>query len=172
MDTNDAYSLQSTAAYRAELIQILARRIPNPGTHETAIAPLKVIRMDAPSELIYTVHRPALCLIVQGRKEIGLGEEKYCYDPLNYFVVSVTLPVFGRVIEASAEAPYICIRLDFDPASCGQGSRQGERWHVLADSVPPFGLYKMAAPEVAEKSAQPGCRFRHRMGGRHGHGGS
>ena len=116
MDTNDAYSLQSTAAYRAELIQILARRIPNPGTHETAIAPLKVIRMDAPSELIHTVHRPALCLIVQGRKEIGLGEEKYCYDPLNYLVVSVTLPVSGRVIEASAEAPYICIRLDFDPA--------------------------------------------------------
>lgn len=130
MDKNDAYNLLDTAAYRAELIQILARRIPNPGTYETAIAPLKVIRMDAPSELIHTVHRPALCLIVQGRKELGLGEEMYRYDPLNYLVVSVTLPVSGRVIEASAEAPYLCIRLDFDPAEIAQ----------LIAEAPPTGV--------------------------------
>jgi AraC-like DNA-binding protein len=79
-----------------------------------------VIRLDGPSELIHVVHRPALCLIVQGRKEVGLGDERFLYDPLNYLVVSVTLPVSGRVIEASPEAPYFCVRLDFDPAQLTQ----------------------------------------------------
>lgn len=120
MSTNDAYNLQYTAAYRSELIQILTRRIRNPGTYETAIAPLHIIRLDAPSELTHTVHRPALCLIVQGRKEVFLGEEQYRYDPLNYLVVSVILPVSGRVIEASPDAPYLCIRLDLDTAEIAQ----------------------------------------------------
>ncbi len=78
---------------------------------QTLGAPLHVIRSDAPSELIHAVHRPALCLIVQGRKEVGLGDEQYVYDPLSYLVVAVTVPVFGQVIEASCDAPYLCIRL-------------------------------------------------------------
>lgn len=38
MDKNDACNLlRDTAAYRAELIQILARRILSPGTYEPAV---------------------------------------------------------------------------------------------------------------------------------------
>ncbi len=40
----------------------------------------------------------------------------YIYDPLNYLVVSVTLPLAGKVIEASPDRPYLCLRLDIDPA--------------------------------------------------------
>ncbi|ASL28882.1 AraC family transcriptional regulator [Azotobacter chroococcum] len=130
MDANNAPSLQDTAAYRAELARILMQRIPAPGTYETAIAPLHVIRCDAPSEPFHGMHRPALCLIVQGRKEVGLWDERYLYDPLNYLVVSVTLPVSGRVIEASPDAPYLCIRLDLDPAEIAQ---------LIADA-PPAGV--------------------------------
>ena len=120
MDNHDASILHDTAVYRAELVRLLTQRFDAPGTYETAIAPLHVIRLDGPSELIHVVHRPALCLIVQGRKEVGLGDERFLYDPLNYLVVSVTLPVSGRVIEASPEAPYFCVRLDFDPAQLTQ----------------------------------------------------
>ncbi|SOS24601.1 transcriptional regulator [Pseudomonas syringae pv. avii] len=35
-------------------------------------------------------------------------------------LVGVTVPVSGRVIEASADAPYLCIRLDFDPVQIAQ----------------------------------------------------
>ncbi|EGH12675.1 MULTISPECIES: AraC family transcriptional regulator [Pseudomonas syringae group] len=120
MDTNEAASLQGNSVYRAEIIRLIARRFTAPGVYETAIAPLHVIRCDAPSELIHAVHRPALCLIVQGRKALWLGDEQYVYDSLSYLVVAVTVPVSGRVIEASADAPYLCIRLDFDPVQIAQ----------------------------------------------------
>ncbi|MCR8717229.1 AraC family transcriptional regulator [Pseudomonas syringae] len=120
MDTNEAASLQGNSVYRAEIIRLITRRFTAPGVYETAIAPLHVIRCDAPSELIHAVHRPALCLIVQGRKALGLGDEQYVYDSLSYLVVAVTVPVSGRVIEASADAPYLCIRLDFDPVQIAQ----------------------------------------------------
>lgn len=130
MDNRDASILHDTAVYRAELVRLLTQRFDAPGTYETAIAPLHVIRLDGPSELIHVVHRPALCLIVQGRKEVGLGDERFLYDPLNYLVVAVTLPVSGRVIEASPEAPYFCVRLDFDTAQLTQ---------LIAES-PPTGV--------------------------------
>ncbi|MEA5673525.1 AraC family transcriptional regulator [Pseudomonas sp. MH2] len=130
MAQNDAFLLQTTALYRGELVRSLTERFNAPGVYETAIAPLHVIRMDAPSDIIHTVHKPALCLIVQGQKEVGLGEDRYLYDPLNYLVVSVTLPVSGRVLTASAQAPYLCIRLDFEPTELAQ---------VIADA-PPAGV--------------------------------
>ncbi|WP_409077547.1 AraC family transcriptional regulator N-terminal domain-containing protein [Pseudomonas syringae group genomosp. 3] len=120
MNTSEAASLQGNGVYRAEIIRLITRRFTAPGVYETAIAPLHVIRCDAPSELIHAVHRPALCLIVQGRKELGLADEQYVYDSLSYLVVAVTVPVSGRVIEASADAPYLCIRLDFDPVQIAQ----------------------------------------------------
>ena len=130
MAQNDAFLLQTTALYRGELVRSLTERFTAPGVYETAIAPLHVIRMDAPSDIIHTVHKPALCLIVQGQKEVGLGDDRYLYDPLNYLVVSVTLPVSGRVLAASAQAPYLCIRLDFEPTELAQ---------VIADA-PPAGV--------------------------------
>lgn len=130
MEQSDACALQNTALYRNELVRLLTQRFTTPGIYETAIAPLHVIRFDAPSELIHTVHKPALCLIVQGQKEIGLGDDRYLYDPLSYLVVSVTLPVSGRVLIASPEAPYLCIRVDFEVTEIAQ---------VIADA-PPMGV--------------------------------
>jgi AraC-like DNA-binding protein len=101
---------------RAELASLMKRFAPEYGVHSTAIEALHLIRSDQPTEALHVVHKPGLCVIVQGRKEVTLADERYVYDPLNYLVVSVTLPLAGQVIEASPEQPYLCIRLDIDPA--------------------------------------------------------
>ncbi|SDB67270.1 Helix-turn-helix domain-containing protein [Pseudomonas sp. NFACC23-1] len=101
---------------RAELASLMKRFAPEFGVHPTAIEALHLIRSDQPTEALHTVHKPGLCVIIEGRKEVRLADECYVYDPLNYLVVSVTLPLAGQVIEASPERPYLCIRLDIDPA--------------------------------------------------------
>lgn len=115
---------------RAELASTMHRYAPTYGVFETGIAPLHFIRSDAPTDVIHTVHKPGLCIVVQGRKQVQLWEESYVYDPLNYLVVSVTLPLAGQVTEASSEKPYFCIRLDIDPAEIAQ---------LIAD-VSPIGV--------------------------------
>ncbi|MBD7978429.1 AraC family transcriptional regulator [Serpens gallinarum] len=104
-----------TAAPRAALVRLLADLVHEDGVHPTAIDALHLIRCATPGELVRGLHKPALCIIVQGRKEVWLGEECYAYDALHYLVVSVTVPVAGQVVEASPQAPYLCIRLDIDP---------------------------------------------------------
>lgn len=115
---------------RAELASTMHRYAPTYGVFQTGIAPLHFIRSDTPTDVIHTVHKPGLCIVVQGRKEVQLWEESYVYDPLNYLVVSVTLPLAGQVTEASSEKPYFCIRLDIDPAEIAQ---------LIAD-VSPIGV--------------------------------
>ncbi|QXH59448.1 AraC family transcriptional regulator [Pseudomonas azerbaijanorientalis] len=112
---------------RTELASIIQRFAPEYGVFETAVPPLHFIRSDAPTDAIHTIHKPGLCIVVQGRKEVRLRDEGYVYDPLNYLVVSVTLPLAGQVIEASPEEPYLCIRLDIDPCEITQ---------LIADASP------------------------------------
>lgn len=101
---------------RSELAALVLRRAPQAGTFATEIDSLTLVRCDHPTPMSRGVQQPSLCIIAQGRKEVYLGEESWLYDPLHYLVVSVTLPLSGRVIEATPEEPYLCLRLDIDPA--------------------------------------------------------
>ena len=105
---------------QSELAQLLLKHCPSDGVYGTAVDPLALIRADGPTLPARGMHKPALCIIAQGRKEVQLAEERYIYDPLHYLVVSVTLPLAGQVIDASPDAPYLCVRLDIDPAEITQ----------------------------------------------------
>ncbi|MGP8233667.1 MAG: AraC family transcriptional regulator N-terminal domain-containing protein [Methylovirgula sp.] len=64
-----------------------------------------------PNPMIY---RPALCVIVQGAKQILFGERLFDYAAMQCLVISLTLPAFGRVARASPEKPLLALNLDFD----------------------------------------------------------
>jgi AraC-like DNA-binding protein len=49
-----------------------------------------------------------------------LGSQVFEYDPAKYLVVAVDAPIVGQVTEATPEMPYLCLRLDLDPALLGQ----------------------------------------------------
>lgn len=161
MEQSNAFILQNTAIYRDELVRLLTQRFTTPGIYETAIAPLHVIRFDAPSQLIHTVHKPALCLIVQGQKEIGLGDDRYLYDPLSYLVVSVTLPVSGRVLMASPDAPYLCIRFDFEATEIAQVIADAPQRASRASRSLAFSLRKSMYPCWKQCFGWYGC-WKHR----------
>ncbi|GAA5072504.1 AraC family transcriptional regulator [Lysobacter panacisoli] len=99
----------------AELSERIARSTPEDGIHGTAYAPLSLVRISAPTACTPSVYEPRLAIVAQGSKVATLAGQTYRYDPLNYLVVSVTLPVTGQVVEATPEHPYLCFRLDIDP---------------------------------------------------------
>jgi AraC-like DNA-binding protein len=111
-------SLQTTHQIRAiaerqhDLSVRVARLAPVDGIHQSAFPPLALIRASVPTVCMPTVYQPSLAFVVQGRKRALLNDEVFHYDALNYLVVSVTLPAVGQVLEASAERPYLCLRLN------------------------------------------------------------
>lgn len=98
-----------------ELASQITRHAPADGVYEMPDVGLALIRSDAPSDRVPTLYRPAVCIIAQGAKDVMLGDEAYRYDRDSHLVISVDLPLTGQVVEASAERPYLCVRIDLEP---------------------------------------------------------
>ncbi|WP_369059487.1 AraC family transcriptional regulator [Caulobacter sp. 73W] len=104
---------------RTELADLIEQFTGSDGVHETALPHVVLIRASTPTEPLLALHEPAVCLIVQGRKQVLVGDAAYIYDREKYLIVSVDVPVIGQVIEATPEEPYLCLRLDIDPDMVG-----------------------------------------------------
>jgi AraC-like DNA-binding protein len=100
---------------RDELLERMARALPEDGARE-ALDGLFLARLTKPTESPLALYQPAFCFVVQGGKQVLVGEEVLRYDPGHYLLFTVDLPVIFRVEEASAERPYFGMRLDLDPA--------------------------------------------------------
>src|SRR3546814_421817 len=109
-----------------ELIRLIDRNHPGDGIFPTAIPRLHLMRSARPTERMHALHEPAVCIAAQGRKRIMLGERILEYDRSRFLVVSVDVPVAGQIIEASAREPYLCLRLDLDPALRSEERRGGK----------------------------------------------
>lgn len=96
------------------------------GLHPTAIEQLSFGRSDATSSATYSVDEPRLTLIIQGKKEMLLGEEIYSYYAGQYQVLSVALPLSGCVVEATPDKPCLMLKLSLDLVQlCGLVSQMG-----------------------------------------------
>ncbi|MGF9696780.1 MULTISPECIES: AraC family transcriptional regulator [Paenibacillus] len=99
-----------------ELSKVIEHYINQDGVHPTPIPSLFLIRESMISEPVARVNETSFCIIIQGEKEVWLGEECYRYGPNDYIVASVELPVTGQVIKATPESPYLALKLEFSPS--------------------------------------------------------
>lgn len=74
---------------------------------------MRSTELNMPHPMIY---RPALCAVIQGAKQLMLGDRLIDYRAMQALIISIDLPAAGRVTEASADEPYIAISLEFDIA--------------------------------------------------------
>lgn len=111
----DSNPVDEVERARRELADRLAGIVEIDGVHETGLPGVSGIRLSAPSGPLPAVYHASLCIVVQGKKQASFGGRTYVYDPLHYLLVSTSVPISGRVIEASPERPYLCLRIDLDP---------------------------------------------------------
>jgi AraC-like DNA-binding protein len=134
MSTANTYALAFTVApaltdqaklqlvwRQAELASMVQRHALQEGENVTCVPGLSLFRLSQPtSQPVHALHRPALCLIVQGAKHLMLADELYAYDASTYLVFTQDLPVMANVIQARDDAPYLCVALNFDPIELAQ----------------------------------------------------
>ncbi|SMH30798.1 AraC family transcriptional regulator [Azospirillum agricola] len=146
----------------APLAALIERYAGEDGVHATALPRVVLIRSSRPTEPLHTLHEPALCIVAQGRKQVMLGERVLFYDAAQYLVVSVDLPVVGQVVEASPERPYLCLRLDLDPATLGalmmeaglDGRAAGDRHADGREAAAPGLSLSPVTPELLDAAAR------------------
>ncbi len=136
------------ASLRERTIDLARRHAPVDGLHATALPWLRVIRAGAPGQAVPALYEPGLVLVLQGRKQAQLGDAVVHYDALQCLLVPVTALPRGQVLEASADKPYLCLRLscetqalaelllDGDPPEAAAGEGEGASLHVAPVTAP------------------------------------
>ncbi|MBC7942215.1 MAG: AraC family transcriptional regulator [Chitinophagaceae bacterium] len=92
----------------------VARHAPTDGASTSAIEGLVLYRYSQPTELPMALYEPSMCLLAQGAKSVCLGENVHHYGPMRHLVASQHLPAAGRVLNATLDAPYLCVCLAID----------------------------------------------------------
>jgi hypothetical protein len=95
-----------------QLVELASRRL---GHHERATRPmgdLLLLRQPKPSPLEASLYEPVICLILQGRKEVTIGEATLSFGPGECLLVTNELPVSSRI----TKAPYLALILKVDIA--------------------------------------------------------
>ncbi len=131
-----------------ELAQVIERFAPYDGRFELRHPGVFALRWSRPShEPVHVTQRPALCVVAQGGKLTMLGNETFAYDASRMLVFSVDLPVSAQVTTASAKAPYLGFKLEFDPHRVAE---LAERVYPGGSPTPASarGLYTGPTPEA------------------------
>jgi AraC-like DNA-binding protein len=81
----------------------------------TGLLWLSLVRRAMPTAVGRGMLQPSVCLMVQGDKEMLVGERVLRYGPGTYVQAGMPIPVSGRIVRASDDEPYYGIRIDLDP---------------------------------------------------------
>ena len=106
---------QRTQSNREEVVERIARILPEDGVVD-AVPGFRLARSSKPTDPVNAIYEPAFCFVAQGRKQALLGEEVFQYDPGNYLIYTLDLPLTFQVKEASIERPYLGFRLNLNPS--------------------------------------------------------
>ena len=112
------------------------------GQQQTAqpMAGLLLIRQGCLSSFQATLYEPVLCLILQGRKQVSIGERLLSFGPGECLLVSHHLPVCSRI----SRAPYLALVFKVDVATIRR------LYDEVAESTPDGELAEAALTHEAD----------------------
>ncbi len=124
------------------------------GVHATPIPRVFLLRSSHPTEQLHAVQEPAVCIVAQGRKQVMAGTSVYLYDRAKYLIASVDIPIVGQILEASPAVPYLCLRLDLDPAVIGALMLEAEVPRTASDAPEPALSLSTVTPELLDAAVR------------------
>jgi AraC-like DNA-binding protein len=94
----------------AELAATVARKSEE-GLTATPMPNVGLYKVSRCIDLLPETYRPVVSLILQGEKQLSIGDEILIYRAGHTFTAALDLPVLGKITEASASRPYLAISL-------------------------------------------------------------
>ncbi len=100
---------------------------------------VKFFRSDKPIPRRPVAYEPSIIIIAQGHKIVYVGDEAYRYDPYNYLVLSVPLPLDCETI-GTPEEPLLGVSINVDLSTVSELLIEMDDSTLLSGSVP-RGIY-------------------------------
>jgi AraC-like DNA-binding protein len=94
----------------ADLASTVARE-GQEGLTPTVMPNVGLYKVSQCVDLLPEIYRPVVSLILQGEKQLSLGDEVLTYGVGHTFTTALDLPVLGKITQATADRPYLAISL-------------------------------------------------------------
>jgi len=96
------------------LAEAIGRACTADGYVDTEIPGLKLFRCNSDLPQQPVLYQPSICVVAQGRKQISFGDHTRCYDPDNYLINSVAMPIKAEILDVTEAKPFLGLSLDID----------------------------------------------------------
>jgi AraC-like DNA-binding protein len=83
-------------------------------SNDIGIEDVEIFKISKPFTRINTVLPASVCILVQGSKNLYLGEEKYTYNENSYLIGTVKMPVESELRDCSLEKPCLGVVIHLD----------------------------------------------------------
>jgi AraC-like DNA-binding protein len=100
--------------YKTDMIDIIKNKYKLDGAVQSEIGNLDFYFSKEPTEQMNIMYEPSLCVILQGEKAVGFGDETLSYNTEEFLIASTHLPAKMKIIKASKEKPYMSLRIKFE----------------------------------------------------------
>ncbi len=120
------------------LIPLIEQNAVNEGITQTQWPGLIFGRFNKPVSRYPLVYAPSICIVAQGRKHVYLGDDCIVYDPLNYLIVALSMPLEAEVVKAEADKPFLALALEIDTSMVGKLLLEMEEEEIVSESKAPL----------------------------------
>lgn len=97
-----------------EILKIIRQNGDFNGILETKIPNLVFYMHDEKTEFSTNIYEPSLCIIMQGEKSVGFGNEIYKYDENGFLLSCANVLADIKLSRASKQMPFISLVIKFD----------------------------------------------------------
>lgn len=109
-----AYFFETNHDFTAPLIQAISRMVAMPGDHATGLPQLSFHQRNTPDQATHCIYNLGLGLVLQGEKQVIIGENVYTCRAGHTMLTTMDLPVTSHVTQASPVKPFLAVLLLLD----------------------------------------------------------
>ncbi|PYE88499.1 AraC family transcriptional regulator [Phyllobacterium leguminum] len=91
-----------------------ARHANADGLALTPVPGLRFMCVGSPQGDLHSIYRPLVCFVLQGGKRMTVGREQRVFSAGQSVIVGADMPVVGRIVQASANEPYMAIAVELE----------------------------------------------------------
>lgn len=111
---SDLIEEQELSAAQAPLARAIQHWAPAEGVNATPLKALSCNRMSHPTSWTHVVYEPCMCVVAQGSKKAVVGERHFLYNPQQYLLLTLSLPLETQVLQAQPDVPFLSLVLKLD----------------------------------------------------------
>lgn len=146
------YEMNALESQRQTMIELLENQLPEEAVKTCSLKGVKLFRMDKGFNRAPKSYEAQIVIMAQGQKRVYLGDETFVYDPFNYLVLSVPLPIECEAVIKDNE-PILAIVISIDHLTVGELLLEMNDESISKSTEVPKGIYGAAITDEIANAA-------------------